>query len=73
MKERKRKDSFIVRGIRVNSDDEFLSRFSDVCSCINGSGYTLDNFHCIDQGRGMYRIKVADASVRLDLLGNSSI
>ena len=43
---KKHKDFLIVRGLRVNSNDEFLSGFSIVSSFINGSGYTSDIFHC---------------------------
>ena len=47
---KKRKDSLIVRGLRVNSNDIFLSRFSVVCIFIIGNVSTPDNFHCFQQG-----------------------
>ena len=68
---KKRRASVVIRGTKAKTVNELRSVFSNLCTNLTGSPYDPDDVHCINRDTGMFRVKVADLSVRDELILNA--
>jgi hypothetical protein len=68
---RKRKQSVIIRGLDVRSNDELGNAFDPVARKLIGGPVLLSDIVCINRANKLYRAKICDDDVRTKLLDSA--
>ena len=68
---KKRRESLIIRGSGAQSNAQLSGIFEDISSELVGTRVTPDEIHCINSENSLYRVKLVNSRVRMNILENS--
>ena len=68
---KRRKDSLIIKGTDVRSENAFRTKFAEISTFVTGAAIVPDEVYCINSDNSLYRVSVLDKTKRLNLLQNA--
>lgn len=65
---RKRKESVIFRGVKVESNEDARTSIANITRYLLNTTPSMSDLFCIDRNKGLYRVKIADDDSRRKLV-----